>query len=199
MSFPTSIDLSDCERDSLGNYICGMSGSSSPSSPFGDTSPGDSFDRSVDKAVDVQQRTIGIGVRVGVGLFLLFAGLAFWAFRRHSKKRMRQINQQAQTQVGVLHPKMQQTNPQQSWMRQGEEVDGLAYRTEVEAQSKPHQHQPYTFQEMNAHPYGDSQFQGGPIVEAQGTHDAQEMPLSYRQYPPQEMPGSMRDGGVERR
>jgi hypothetical protein len=42
---------------------------------------------------------------------------------------------------------------------------------------------------MNVHPYG-SQFQDGPIVEAQGMHDAQEMPLSYRQCPPQEMPGN---------
>jgi hypothetical protein len=90
---------------------------------------------------------------------------------------------------------MQQTDPQESWMRQGEEVDGLAYRSEVEAQDKQHQYQPHQYQEMNAHPYGN-QYQGSPMVEAQGTQDAQEMPLSYRQHPPQEMPGN---GGVDKR
>jgi hypothetical protein len=137
-------------------------------------------------------------VGVGVGLFLLFAGLAIWAFRRHSKKRTRQINEQAQTQASVLQPKMSQTNPPQPWIGQRDEVDGLAYRTEVEAQDKPHQYQSYQAQEMNANPYG-SQFQGGPILEAQGTHDAQEMPLSYKHHPPQEMPGGTQDRGVERR
>ena len=132
---------------------------------------------------------IGIGVGVGVGVFLLFAGLAVWAFRRHSKKRTRQFNQQAQTQSNLLQPSMQQREAPQSWMRQGEEMDGLGYRSEIEAQNELHQ-----YQEMSAHSYGN-QFQGGPLVEAQETHDAQEMPLNYRQHPPQEMPGS---GGVGR-
>jgi hypothetical protein len=148
-----------------------------------------------DRAIDAQQRIIGIGVGVGVGGFLLFTGLAIWAFRRHSKKRTRQINQQIQTQAGILQPKMQQTSPPQPWIRQGEELDGLAYRNEVEAQDRPHQYQPYPSQEMNEHSYG-SRFQGGGIVEAQGTPDAQEMPLSYKY--PQEMPGSTQAGHVAR-
>lgn len=140
-----------------------------------------------DKAVDAQQRMIGIGVGVGVGLFLLFAGLGFWAFRRHSKKRSRQINQQAQIQSALMQPRMQQTDPPQSWMRQGQEVDGMAYRSEVEAQDKQPHYQSQHYQEMNANPYGN-QFQGGPMVEAQGTRDPQEMALNQR--PAQEMPGN---------
>ncbi|KAI4662357.1 uncharacterized protein J4E79_004646 [Alternaria viburni] len=140
-----------------------------------------------DKAVDAQQRMIGIGVGVGVGLFLLFAGLGFWAFRRHSKKRSRQINQQAQIQSALMQPRMQRTDPPQSWMRQGQEVDGMVYRSEVEAQDKQPHYQSQHYQEMNANPYGN-QFQGGPMVEAQGTRDPQEMALNQR--PPQEMPGN---------
>ncbi|CAN9087401.1 unnamed protein product [Alternaria alternata] len=193
MSFPTSINLDNCEQDSSNKYICSTS---APNSNYENAK--DDAQSAFDNAVKAQQRTIGIGVGVGVGLFLLFAGLAIWAFRRHSKKRTRQINEQAQTQASVLQPKMSQTNPPQSWIGQRDEVDGLAYRAEVEAQDKPHQYQPYQAQEMNANPYG-SQFQGGPILEAQGTHDAQEMPLSYKHHPPQEMPGGTQDRGVDRR
>lgn len=63
----------------------------------------------------------------------------------------------------------------------------MAYRSEVEAQDKQPHYQSQHYQEMNANPYGN-QFQGGPMVEAQGTRDPQEMALNQR--PPQEMPGN---------
>lgn len=135
-------------------------------------------------------------VGIGVGLFVLFASIAIWAFWRHSRKRKRAINHQTQyaaQQRAGQQMTTQQTSAQQQWPRHGVEADGLAYRTELEAQSKPEQ-----YREMNAHRW-ESRYQGGHVVEAQSTRDPQEMPLTFGQHPPQEMPGNTQSDAVGRR
>ena len=157
-----------------------------------------------DNAVDAQQRTLAIGVGVGVGLFVLFLVIAIWFFWRRSKKRKQRMNENAQrmneqTYFARLQPDMhhrygQPTYDQQTYgqpsqpsqERRGEEVDGLAYKTEMESRHRSNQ-----YQEMNAHS-ANTPHQGGQVVEAQEKTDPQEMPLSYRQHPPQEMPGEGR-------
>lgn len=80
----------------------------------------------------------------------------------------------------------QQTHGQPSQERRGEGVDGLAYKTDMESQHGSNQ-----YQEMNAHS-ANTPHQSGQVVEAQEKSDPQEMPQSYRQHPPQEMPGGGR-------
>ncbi|KAG9379796.1 hypothetical protein A1F94_010152 [Pyrenophora tritici-repentis] len=143
----------------------------------------DDAEQTFDKMVGKQQKAVGMYVGIGVGIFVLFASMAIFLFWRHSRKRKREINQQPQ--FTSYQPIGQQTTApaQQQWQRQGVEVDGLAYKTELEAQPKPQQ-----YQEMNAYPHTNP-FQGGHIVEAQSTRDPQEMPQTFGQQAPHEMPG----------
>jgi hypothetical protein len=107
-----------------------------------------------------------------VGFFILFVIAVFCFFQRRSKRQKQRINQQ-------LPPVSQQTRlqkpgPQQPLMSggtggvRGAEVDGLAYKTELEAQNRPQQ-----YQELNAQPWGTLQ-QGGNVAEA-GPRSPQEV------------------------
>ena len=132
-------------------------------------------------------------VGIGVGLFVLFASIAIWAFWRHSRKRKRAINHQPQLatyQSAGHQTTVQQIPAHQQWQRQGAEVDGLAYKAELEAQHKPEQ-----YQEMSVYPHANP-FQGGHLVEAQSIRDPQEMPQDFAQHPPQEMSGDTRSETV---
>ncbi|KAE8826636.1 hypothetical protein PTNB73_08142 [Pyrenophora teres f. teres] len=143
------------------------------------------------KMVGKQQKLVGMYVGIGVGIFVLVASIAIWAFWRHSRKRKRAINQQSQ--LTSNQPMVQQTATQQQWQSRGVEADGLAYKTELEAQ-----HNPERYQEMNAYSHTNP-FQGGHIVEAQSTRDPHEMPQTFWQHARQEMPGDSRSETAGRR
>jgi hypothetical protein len=63
----------------------------------------------------------------------------------------------------------------------GAEVDGLAYKTELEAQNRP-----YQYQELNAHPWS-TLHQGGNVVEA-GPRSPQEVHANFVRPQPHELP-----------
>jgi hypothetical protein len=74
----------------------------------------------------------------------------------------------------------------------GAEVDGLAYKTELEAQHRPRQ-----YQELNALPWS-TQHQDGRVAEA-GPRSPQEVHASFERPSPQELPVGAQSGVDGRR
>jgi hypothetical protein len=127
-----------------------------------------------------------------VGFFILFAIAVFCFFRRRSQRQKQRINNQQLPPISQ-QTKLQQTGQQQPLMSggyggaSGAEVDGLAYKTELEAQNRPQQ-----YQELNAQPW-TAPHQGGSVLEA-GLRSPQEVHAEFMRPQPQELPVAAQNG-----
>ncbi|KAF1837361.1 hypothetical protein BDW02DRAFT_566214 [Decorospora gaudefroyi] len=139
--------------------------------------PSSDFESTKDSMQADFNRNLGLMIGLPVGFFVLFAvTVSCWLYRR-SKRQQKRINQHGP-------PVSQQAIPQQAYqqpppMREGHEVDGLGYKTELEAQSGHH--------ELNSHPQSNLMY-GGGVVNTGERSEPQEMQANSRQQPPQELP-----------
>jgi hypothetical protein len=133
-----------------------------------------------------------------VGFFILFAIAVFCFFRRHSQRQKQRINNQQLPPISQ-QTKLQKTDQQQPLISggyggaSGAEVDGLAYKTELEAQNRPQQ-----YQELNAQPWTALHHQGETVVEA-GPRSPQEVHAELMRLQPQELPVAAQNGMYGRR